>query len=231
MKKLTALLLVALMLLPLIACSGAKEAEAPVTEAPTEAAEAPAKTTEAPTPVPTEEPTPEPTEEPMKAEEINIGDTISLPFVEMTIDAFEVTDGYQFESKSTSSGISVTRKSSIDCPSGMKLVCVKGSFTNKSHNEIYPANRPADGRIILNENEYRITFRCYNVADAESFMAVAAQQTVDYFFYAEVPDVVANAIETCEVYIGFVENLDPSVWVNSLEDLQYRYHLEAIPTK
>ena len=62
MKKLTALLLVALMLLPATACGGANEPGAPaasVTEAPQEAAEAPAEPTEAPTPEPTEEPTPE----------------------------------------------------------------------------------------------------------------------------------------------------------------------------
>ena len=60
MRKLIALLLVVLMLLPLIACGGTKEPEAPVASA----TEAPQETVETPAEEPTAEPTPEPTAAP-----------------------------------------------------------------------------------------------------------------------------------------------------------------------
>lgn len=76
MKKLTALLLVVLMLLPLIACGGAKEPEAPAASV----TEAPAEPTEAPTPEPTPEPEPE-------YPQLKLGETASTNIVD-----FQMTD-------------------------------------------------------------------------------------------------------------------------------------------
>ncbi|MBQ3355935.1 MAG: hypothetical protein IJG45_02300 [Oscillospiraceae bacterium] len=220
MKRTIAILLALVMLLSLAACGGDTTTSKPQsTDAPVAAAPS------------TEAPTKAPTEATATAEEVTIGSSISLNFVEMTLDAFEISEGYNFEYTDNSSGITITQKSSIDCPSGMKLVCLKGSFTNKAKHEIYPGNNPADGVMIINGNEYNIRFKCYNSAEAESIMNIVAQQTVDYYFYAEVPNAVADAIESCEVYIGFIEEMDPSVWVMDMSDYDYLYKLDAIPSK
>ena len=166
-----------------------------------------------------------------KTSGVNLGDTIQLDFVTMTLDDFEISDNYTFKYTDKSSGITIRYETGIESPGGMKLVCLKGSFTNKTKNEIYPANNPAEGLIIINGNEYKTRFECFNVAQAKDIVNVAAQQTVDYFYYAEVPDSVADAIETCEVYIGFNEDLDPSGWISSLDDYDYLYRLDAIPEK
>ena len=79
MKKFASLLLAALLLLPLIACGGAKEPEAPAaveTEAPQAGAEEP-------TPEPTEEPTPEPPQEVV----YQIGETAKGELFNVRLDA------------------------------------------------------------------------------------------------------------------------------------------------
>lgn len=178
-------------------------------------------------PEPTEEVPEEPVDEGPVAEPVKLGNTISLPFASMTLESFELSDGYSF---SHTEGI-LTRTVSIDCPSGMKLVVLRGTFTNKAKSEVFPSNKPADGLFVINGYEYPVTFRCYNTAEAESLMSVVPLQSADYFFYTEIPASLANSIETCQVYIGFVENLDSSVWVMSVDDLDYLYLLEAMPSK
>lgn len=163
------------------------------------------------------------------AESIRIGETISLDYAALTLDAFEISDGYEFEYIDKSSGISVTYLASIDCPSGMKLACLKGKFTNKSKNEVYPSNDPAYGKVIINGYEYETRMQCYNVAEADSIMGVAPLREVDYFLYAEVPETLAAEIETCEFYIGFAKDLDPSVWIRDMSDCDALYLLEEIP--
>ncbi len=223
MKRVIALVLALMMALALCACGGGTQTNDEKTGSDT--------TTVTPNDNADVTPTEDTTEEGIKAETVAVGDKISLDFVEMTLDQFEVSDGYQFEYTDNSSAITITRKTSIDCSSGMKLVCLKGSFMNKFNKEVFPSNDPAGGVIIINGNEYSTTFECYNAAEAESILNIVPQQQVDYFLYAEVPASVADSIETCEVYIGFVENMDPSVWARELSDYDYLYKLEAIPTK
>ena len=164
-----------------------------------------------------------------RAKNVNLGDAISLDYVEMTLNKFEVSDGYNFESTDNSAGISIKHIANIDCPSGMKLVCLKGKFTNKSKGEIFPSNNPTNAVMTINDSEYKTQFDCYDVDAAESIMGVAAQSQVDYFLYAEVPDNVASAIKSCEVKICFVKDLDSSVFPQSDSDYDQIYVLSATP--
>lgn len=158
--------------------------------------------------------------------DINVGETISLDFIEMSIDNCEINSGKEFSYSQATSFGKETTICSLDCPSGMKLVCLVGKLTNKTKSSIFGSNNPAEGLFVINDNEYKTRLRCYNVEFADSKFEVAAQETVDYFYYAEVPENVANNIESCVVYIGFVEGLDDSKWISSLADYDYLYRLD-----
>lgn len=162
---------------------------------------------------------------------VNIGDTIDLDYATVTLDDYVVTTGYQFEHTDTSSGIKVTRKTGFDCSSGMKIICLTGKFTNKSKAEVYSSNNPIYGKIIINGYEYETRMRCYIVEEAESVSGVAPLREVDYFLCAEVPESLVGQIDTCQFYIGFVKDLDPSVWASDLSDYDALYLLEATPAE
>ncbi len=162
----------------------------------------------------------------VEAVDVSVGEMVTLDFVSMMIDNVEVSaDGYEF---SYTEG-SVTKKASIDVQGGMDLVCIRGKFTNLSSKERYPSNDPVYGKMYINGNEYSMRLRCYNSAEAESQLAIAAGQEVDMYFYAEVPENISGNIESCEVVFGFLEELEPG-YVAGLEDLDYLYKLETIPT-
>lgn len=170
------------------------------------------------------------TEPAIVAEEVAVGDTVSLDFATFTISDFEVnSEGYFFESTDTSSGIKVTHKCSLEpSNSQVSLVCLKGTFTNNSGEERYPSNDPMYGQMTVNGNTYSMRMECYIVEDADSQLTLIAGLPVDCFFYAEVPTAIATNIESCEVTFGFVENLEPG-FIMGIEDLDYVYTLTAIP--
>ncbi len=170
------------------------------------------------------------TEQKENAEPIALGNTIDLEYVTMTLDSFEISTGYSLESTDSSSGISFTRKASIDCPDDMKLICLKGQFTNKTKGDIFPANDPIYGELVINGYTYKTSMECYVSNSAESALTLAPLRTVDYYLYAEVPVALADAIESCTLNIGFVTDLDASKPVFEISDNDVLYTLEAIPT-
>lgn len=219
MKKLFAILLALTMLLALASCGG---------EQPAGNQAADQKKTEEATPAPTAEEPASTEEEAPKAEAVNLGDTISLDFVEMTLDAFEVSPGYEFSSNKGS----VTYKSKVDCPSGMKLICLKGKITSKAKESVVTGNNPVFGVLTVNGYEYKMKLSCFNLEDAKPELSIEPMMPTDYFFYAEVPEALATAIESVRLDFGFVEGMETpaSARVDTVEDLDYRYALEVMPT-
>lgn len=171
------------------------------------------------------------TEPEIQATPLSLTESLHLDYAFMNFWAFEVSDGYNFEHTDDSSGISITKKSSIDCPSGMKLVCLKGVFQNLTNGEIYPSNNPTNAVMTINGTNYNTQMECFDTYFAEPILSVAAQREVEYFLYAEVPEKVANSIESCEVKLGFVKDLNPSVFVSSDSDFDHLYILYAKPEK
>lgn len=214
MKKFLSLLLVLIMFISLATCgdSTSKTTSDSQSQSKTESTE----TTEA--------------TETTKADSITLGSTIDLEYVNMTLDSFEISNGYSFEATDNSSGISVTTRSSIDCPADMKLICLKGKFTNKTKGDIFPANGPIYGELVVNGYTYKTEMDCYISETAESVLTLAPLRTVDYYLYAEVPVALADAVEDCTLNIGFVTDLDASKPVFEMSDNDVLYTLEAIPT-
>ena len=166
----------------------------------------------------------------VKSESKKLGDTISLDFVEVSLDSLEVKENYKFKyTEQTSVGKYIKNDSIEPKTSDFKLVTLRGNFTNKTSKDIYTANRPMYGVFKINGNEYKATINAFNTAEAERFSTIQAQQKVEYFFYAEVPTNVANEISSCEIKFGFKKDLDPKVL--DFNDLDYIYELKEIPTK
>ncbi len=221
MKKLLILFLTAALALSLCACGGGEDAVDSGPTAPTEDAAAPTEGTQGDSPA--EEPTPTPGPE---ATAVNLGDTIDLDFVKVTLDTLDVTkEGYHFEYTEGN----VTYQSSVEPDRGMSMVCLRGKFTNKTNAEVYPSNDPLYSVFTINGNEYKGQLKCYLVDYAESCMGVAAQQEVDYFCCAQVPENVAADIQTCSITFGFQQDIVTG-YIGGVDELDYVYTLDAIPT-
>ena len=162
-----------------------------------------------------------------KAEELSMGGTMENDYVKMTLEKFEVEPEYKFSyTEKTRVGTS-TKNNGIDGKSGMKLVCLRGKLTNKTSKQIYPTNNPVQGEMIINSNTYKTTLKCFDTEHAESYLTMVAQQEAEYFLYAEVPDSVADNIESCIIKFGCVKDLDPSKYIPTMNDLDFLYSLQA----
>ena len=170
-------------------------------------------------------------EQSAEATELRLGDTLTLDFVKMTLDSFELSDGYDFVYRDgPEGGGSVTYKTSIECPDGMRLIALRGSFTNLLNKEVtVMSNGPVKGLLIVNGSEYSTKLRCLNTAKADNLWNVASKQTVDYFLYAEVPEEVANDIRSCRLRIAFNEEMDNARWVPDFDKYPYQFVMEAMP--
>lgn len=167
-------------------------------------------------------------QEEKKAEEVKIGETVENDYIKMTLDKFEVETEYKFQYQEPMSiGGTYTKNNGIDGKSGMKLVCLRGNITNKTTKDIYTGNNFVKGEMIINGNTYKTTLKCFDTEHAESYLTVVAQQEVEYFLYAEVPENVANNIESCTINFGNVNNLDASKYVADMNDLDYLYSLQV----
>lgn len=211
MKKILALILAVLTCISMVAC--AAEEKQPAKEGAQEGTvvDTPAKEEQ-------EE------EKKDKAVAYTLGETISLDFVTLTLEAFEkAPDGYQF---SHEEGY-VTYNSSIEAPSGMDLLCFKGRMTSLAPKSIYPGNKPIYGVLKINNFEYEMKLDFYNVAADRSMHELVGGMEARVFFYAEVPEGIAAQAQNCEVSFGFVEKMDPSKFVRDIEDLDYVYKMTA----
>ena len=162
--------------------------------------------------------------------DVSMGETISLDYVEMSLERLEVADRYDFSyTEDTSVGTS-TNSVSLEPSGDLMLVSLIGTFQNKTNKDYYTSNNGVFGKMIINGNEYNARFECYDTEQAESYLKVAAQQKTSYFLYAEVPQEVAENIEDCVVQFGFTQDFE-SKPIGKVEDLDSIYQLSAIPTK
>ena len=164
-----------------------------------------------------------------KEEPVTLGSTIDLEYVNMTLDAFEISTEYSFETTDNSSGTLSTYESSIKCSKDMKLICLKGKFINKTQKGVLPSKNPIYGELEVNGNTYKTKMECYIPENYKSVYQLAPLRTADYYLYAEVPVAVADAIESCKLTIGLTEDLNVSEKVSKPEDNDVLYLLETIP--
>lgn len=80
------------------------------------------------------------------------------------------------------------------------------------------------GEVVINGNKYKTRLECVNESKAEKYYELVAQQSSNYYLYAEVPENVANELKSCTINFGFVENLE-SKYISDLSELDYLYTL------
>ena len=218
MQKILSLVLCFLMVTSLAAC-GEEDTAATTTPTATTApqvTETIPPTTEAP--------------EGANAQAISLGQTITLDYAVATLETLEMTSGYHFKYSVKDGNKTETRNTVIPCPTGYKLICLTGKFTNKAGYSVNPADDFFSGRLILNGEAYEGILRCYDVEKAQSYKEIAPNEEVDYFLCFQVPADYTDNIESCSLYIGFILDLDPTMSVTNLNHYDQLYLLETIPT-
>lgn len=209
MKKFLALLLAMVMVLALAACGGGGDTSAPKEEDP------PAPTTDVP---PEEEPKDEEPEEPAEPEppaadfqQVSVGETITLDFVELVIG--EPSYGEQLKENTS---VSKGSKENLFYFLPVTLVNLGGeavSLTNSTMVKI-----TFDDKYSYEGNALNFGSEVLPMADTETF------------FYAEVPPRVLENFEKVDIQFGFTNGFEDYDWEandyeKTVERFDNRYQL------
>lgn len=164
-----------------------------------------------------------------QAQQVKLGETVENDYLKLTLEKFEVETEYKFSYTEKTKVGTHTKHNGIDGKSGMKLVCLRGKLTNKTSQDVYTSNNFVKGEMIINGNTYKTTLKCFDTEHAESNLTVVAQQETEYFLYAEVPENVANNIETCVINLGCAKDFDSrtTALASKLTELDYLYTLKT----
>lgn len=157
---------------------------------------------------------------PQETKNINVGETIALEFVEITID--ELTEAQEFKYTSGSSGISIT--TGVYEEEGKTYIGLKGRMKNLLGDAIRP--RDIVGELVVDDKyTYEVSvFTCDD--NANSGFEIAPLENVNYVIYASVPDELIESYKTCSLRFGFDYNFNQGSFAE-LDDCQLIYVLTA----
>lgn len=152
-----------------------------------------------------------------RAQKINIGDTITLDFVEMSV--LNTDWSSTIKPKDTSSVYSY-----MSDQDGETYFWISGNIKNTSGEKYDIENIEAE---IIFDNRY--TYSAYLIAtDGYSFYDnyVNPLKTVKYYIYASVPDEVREMYSTCQIKFGFTDNFAEDYLRLNFEKCDYIYAVE-----
>lgn len=209
MKKFLALLLAMVMVLALAACGGGGDTPAPKEEDP------PAPTTDVP---PEEEPKDEEPEEPAEPEppaadfqQVSVGETITLDFVELVIG--EPSYGEQLKENTS---VSKDSKENLFYFLPVTLVNLGGE-----------AVRLTNSTMVKITFDDKYSYKGYALNFGSEVLPMADTET---FFYAEVPPRVLENFEKVDIQFGFTNGFEDYDWEandyeKTVERFDNRYQL------
>ena len=209
MKKFLALLLAMVMVLALAACGGGGDTSAPKEEDP------PAPTTDVP---PEEEPKDEEPEEPAEPEppaadfqQVSVGETITLDFVELVIG--EPSYGEQLKENTS---VSKDSKENLFYFLPVTLVNLGGEAVSLTNSTMVK---------ITFDDKY--SYEGYALNFGSEVLPMADTET---FFYAEVPPRVLENFEKVDIQFGFTNGFEDYDWEandyeKTVERFDNRYQL------
>ncbi len=140
------------------------------------------------------------------AEELKIGDTLSLEFVEMTFDEWGIAEDIK---QSITTG-NVTRTFGPEPESGNQYIFIKGSIKNLNTEDL-PVYDYFIGEFDINGYKYTVSANeCYVYTETgEHESMIAPLTTCNYYLYAKIPDELASASEQQISYrFGFYDLFD-----------------------
>ena len=164
-------------------------------------------------------------------QEVKLGDTIELDFMEMTIDQFIIFDGLTVEIDEHTSMILT------DDSAEKKTIYLTGKITNLHTDMIGGTLGDIDcifGNACFNEKyNYKFEMMINNKEDTNGLLQPLT--TGDFYLYAQVPNSIANEFDSCSVRFAFNENLTAIDIGKStdfnFETCEYQYIIKDIKQK
>ena len=153
------------------------------------------------------------------ASEVNIADTISLEFVEMTLESLNISD--KILPEDTDSGYLY-----ISDVENEQYFCIAGTLKNLSGASYDVENIYVE---MVFDEKYTYAGQLSACAWTNDFYGsnVKPLGTVKYYLHTSVPDELIDSWATCSVTFGFKENFDGGYYVEKAEcDYLYTINLE-----
>lgn len=186
MKKYVAILLSTTLLFAFSACGNHTQPPADTTVSQTAANDGTAPAAEAPA----------------AAEPVSIGNTITLPFAELTVDEAAVADDIQI----TVENDSIIYTSGPDSSADTEFIYIRGTLKNTSKSQI--SNPQLTGTVTIDGYEYEADRVDIIESDGSSAYELAPLVSYTYTLYTEVPNELAAAFTSCKFNFGFEENFE-----------------------
>ncbi len=165
------------------------------------------------------QPTAVPTAVPTAAEAVAVGNTITVDFAEITVAEAAIANDIKTKIKTGN----VTYTSGPDASDTTEFVYLRGTIKNTSTSQI--DDDYIKGNVVINGYTYDID--SVNIIDSKGSSAFSLDPLVTYTYtlYAEVPNELATAPQSCVVNFGFDENF---AWASGKEvdELPYYYSLK-----
>lgn len=193
MKKITAILLTAILLLQLCAC-GKSTAETKETAAENES-----------TAVLTEEPISSEAEPEQTANYLTLGDKIQNEKFVMTFDSMDILDEYKYSTSEYSS-------TSLYVEEGYMILLVRGHFENTSTTQIsdssFARSVTVNGEYAV--DDYDVTLKFVR----DKYFEIDPYTDLDYCLYINIPEKLAEKFESAEFSLGFNDDMSipEKVW-------------------
>ncbi len=182
MKKILSIILTLVALCSISACGGQKS------------------TTTTTTTVTTEEKAEKPAE--VVAEPVAVGNTITLPFAELTVAEAGVQDDIQVSIKNGN----ITRTTGPDSSADTEFVYIRGTIKNTSTSSI--SSPDITGKVEINGYSYDIDSLTIIESDGSSTYELAPLVSYQYTLYTEIPNELATTYQTCDINFSFNENFE-----------------------
>ena len=154
-----------------------------------------------------------------KAEAVDIGNTITVDFAEITIDEAGIADDIKTSIKTGN----ITYTSGPDSSEDTEFVYIRGTIKNTSKAEM---NNPLiSGNVDADGYTYELDLNVIE-SDGSSAFSIAPLISYTYTLYAEVPNEIAQNFEKCSMNFGFEENFENVFTSDESYDTQYIYTIK-----
>lgn len=187
MKKLLAMLLMIAMLLTFTACGGSADEDTAAKDTVSQEVQETEEVQEEAAPA---------------AETVAVGNTITLPFAEMTISEAAIANNIKTSIKTGS----ITYTTGPDEKADTEYVYIRGTLKNTSKAEISMIN--IEGTVEIDGYSYELDNLTIIESDGSSTYSLAPLKTYSYTLSAEVPNELAQSAAPCNVTFGINENFE-----------------------